>query len=469
YEVTFYQNAGAFADLSTAILERSLFHATNCYYIPNVWATGISCKTNLPPNTAFRGFGGPQGMFVIESAIHKAANEMGIDADIIQRKNLIADGDSYYFGQKVENAQAMNSWEVADKKFNLDKIKKEAKAFNEQNDRLKKGLAVMPISFGISFTSSFLNQASALVHVYTDGSVGVSTAAVEMGQGVNEKIIEICARTFSISKSRIKVETTNTTRIANTSATAASSGADLNGNAALIACKNIMERLKVTAAKKINVDDSQKISIKNEQVYFESIETDLHWDELIQTAYLSRTNLSSHAYYATPDIYFDREKNIGNPFAYHVYGTSFITATVDCLLGTYKIDSVKIVHDFGKTLHPLIDLGQVEGGLVQGIGWMTMEELVQSELGELQSNTLSTYKIPDIYSVPDEVKVEYLENSENRFGPLNSKAIGEPPFMYGIGRYFAILNAIKSFNPDLKLFYNTPITPEKALLSLNSK
>ncbi|NOX65043.1 MAG: molybdopterin-dependent oxidoreductase [Chlorobi bacterium] len=466
YEVTFYQNAGAFADLSTAILERTLFHAANCYAIPNVKATGISCKTNLPPNTAFRGFGGPQGMFVIEAALHKAADVMGIDVDILQQKNLIADNDVYFYGQKVENAQAVNSWQTADEKFNLDKLKKEVRNFNEQNERFKKGFAVMPISFGISFTNSFLNQASALVHVYTDGSVGVSTAAVEMGQGVNEKIIEVCSRTFSISKNRIKIETTNTTRIANTSPTAASTGADLNGNAAKIACDNILERLKIIAAQELNAKDSEKLSIENEQVYLEGQETDLGWDELIQAAYLSRTNLSSHAYYATPDIYFDRDKNIGSPFAYHVYGTSFITVTVDCLLGIYKFDSVKIVHDFGKSLHRLIDLGQAEGALAQGIGWMTMEELVQSANGELKSNTLSTYKIPDIYSVPDEVIIEFLENSENRFGPFNSKAIGEPPFMYGIGVYFAILNAMKSFDPNLELFYNAPITPEKVLLAL---
>ena len=466
YEVTFYQNAGAFADLSPAVLERTLFHATNCYFIPNVKATGISCKTNLPPNTAFRGFGGPQGMFVIESAIHKAASIMGIDADIIQRQNLIVDDDSYYYGQKVQNAQAVNSWKNAEKKFKLDDIKNEIKIFNDQSNRFKKGIAVMPISFGISFTSSFLNQASALVHVYTDGSVGISTAAVEMGQGVNDKIIEICSRVFSISRERIKVETTNTTRIANTSATAASSGADLNGNATMIACKNILERLKIIAAKEINVDDLEKISIENERVYYEGKVTDLFWDELIQAAYYSRKSLSSHAYYATPDIYFDRENNIGNPFAYHVYGTSFITATVDCLLGTYEIDSAKIVHDFGNSLLSKIDLGQVEGALAQGIGWMTLEELVQSDTGELISNTLSTYKIPDIYSVPKEVIVEYLEKVENKYSPFNSKAIGEPPLMYGIGAYFAILNAMKSFNPKMRLFYDSPMTPEKVLLSI---
>ncbi|MEN8194113.1 MAG: molybdopterin cofactor-binding domain-containing protein, partial [Bacteroidota bacterium] len=394
YDVTYYQNAGAFADLSPAILERTLFHATNCYYIPNVKTTGISCKTNLPPNTAFRGFGGPQGMFVIESAIHKAANELGVDADEIQRKNLIGERDSYYYGQVAENAQAINSWESAANKFDLNKSKDEINSFNARSARFKKGFAVMPISFGISFTSSFLNQASSLVHVYTDGSIGISTAAVEMGQGVNEKIIEVCAKTFSVSKDRIKIETTNTTRIANTSATAASSGADLNGNAVIIACNNILERLKGVAANKLN-NNPKKISIRDEKVYINEKGSDLSWDEVVQLAYKSRINLSSHAYYATPDIYFDREKKAGHPFAYHVYGTAIITVTVDCLLGRYEIDSAKIVHDFGKSLSPSIDLGQVEGALAQGIGWMTLEELIQSDRGELISNTLSTYKIPD--------------------------------------------------------------------------
>lgn len=467
YEVTFFQNAGAFADLSPAVLERTLFHATNSYYIPNVKATGISCKTNLPPNTAFRGFGGPQGMFVIESAIHKASKVLGINADHIQRINLIDDDKYYYYGQIVKNSQAVNSWTKAEMKFNYSSIKEDVIRFNNENDRYKQGTAVMPISFGISFTSSFLNQASALVHIYYDGSVGISTAAVEMGQGVNEKMIDICSKIFSINRSRIKVETTNTTRVANSSATAASSGTDLNGNAVLVACRDILERLKFVASKKLKVDPAL-VSIVAECINVKNSQSELMWDDLIHLAYFSRTNLSSQAFYSTPDIYFDREKNIGNPFAYHVYGTAVIKVTVDCLLGRYEIDSVKIVHDFGKSLNPLIDLGQVEGGLAQGIGWMTLEELVQSESGKLLSNTLSTYKIPDIYSVPKEVVVEYLDDSENRFGPFNSKAVGEPPLMYGIGVYFALLNAIKSFNPDVELFYNAPMTPEKVLLALYS-
>ena len=469
YEVTYYQNAGAVADLSPAILERTLFHTTNAYYIPNVKATAISCRTNLPPNTAFRGFGGPQGKFVIEAAIYKAAEKLNISPISIQKKNLISENDKFYYGQIAKNVNAKRTWEKAEGKYNITSLIAEVETFNKENQFYKKGFSVMPICFGISFTSSFLNQASALVHVYTDGSIGVSTAAIEMGQGVNEKIKTVVAKTFSVNKNRIKIETTNTTRIANTSPTAASSGADLNGNAAIKSSKNILGRLKNFIKEELKLKPDDEIKIENETVYINNSETELTWEALIQKAYFNRISLSSHAFYATPDIYFDRNIEKGNPFAYHVYGTAFTSATVDCIRGTYEIDYVKLVHDFGKSIDFKIDLGQVEGGLVQGIGWLTMEEIKHSKDGKLLANTLSTYKIPDIYSVPKIMDVDFLEDSENRFGPLKSKAIGEPPFMYGIGTYFAILNAIKNFNPDAPNNISAPITNEKVLMSLYNR
>ncbi len=466
FEATYYQNAGACADLSPAILERTLFHATNSYYIPNVRATGISCKTNLHPHTAFRGFGGPQAMFVIECAINRAAEKMEIPADKIQEMNLLKDGNEFHYGQKVENSHAVSSWSKANELYNFDKLKKEVDEFNSENSLAKKGIAFMPVCFGISFTSSFLNQASALVHVYTDGSVGVSTAAVEMGQGVNAKIMGVVARSLSINPDRIRIESTNTTRIANTSATAASSGADLNGNAAILACKNILERLKKSAAEELNVEYTDSIDIVDESVLVNGDLSGLKWEELISKAYMKRVNLSSHAYYATPDIYFDRTINKGRPFAYHVYGTAAITVELDCVLGRYKLDKINVAHDYGKSIHSKVDIGQTEGGLIQGIGWMTMEELEYSSDGQLLSNSLSTYKIPDIHFTPKEFNIHFLEDSENRFGPLKSKAIGEPPLMYGIGVYFAIRNAMKAFRPNLKMTYSAPITPEKVLLAL---
>jgi xanthine dehydrogenase large subunit len=469
FEATYFQNAGAFADLSPAILDRTLFHATNSYYIPNVKTTGISCKTNLPPNTAFRGFGGPQGKFVNEAAIYKAAEKMGIDASEIQRKNLLKDGDSFYYGQKVENCYAEKCWVNAEEKYDLKKLKQEVEDFNRMNYQFKKGIALMPICFGISFTNTFLNQASALVHVYNDGSIGVSTAAVEMGQGVNEKIKIAVSKTLSVSKDRIKIETTNTTRTANTSATAASSGADLNGNAAILACKNILERLLKVAAEELKVSYTRELELRDEVIFHRGRETKLVWNELIKLTYQKRISLSSHAYYATPNIYFNKETNTGRPFAYHVYGTGIITASLDCLRGIYTIDSVKVVHDFGKSLNPVIDLGQAEGGIAQGIGWLTVEEVMHSNEGKLLSNSLSTYKIPDIYAAPKEIEVHFLENSENPYGPFNSKAIGEPPLMYGIGAYFAILNAMKAYRPEKKFEINAPMTPEKVLMNLYSK
>lgn len=466
YQATYYQNAGAVADLSPAILERTLFHATNAYYIPNVKATAISCKTNLVPNTAFRGFGGPQGKFVIEAAISKAAEELNVEAYKIQKVNLITDKNKFYYGQIAKDAKAVPTWSEAENKFNFHRLVNDVNDFNSSNKLYKKGIAVMPICFGISFTSSFLNQASALVHVYTDGSIGVSTAAVEMGQGVNEKIKLAVANTFSVNIDRIKIESTNTTRIANTSPTAASTGADLNGNAAIKASNTILKRLFNFASELLEINNDENISIFNEKLLLNGKETGIIWNELISKAYLSRVNLTSHSYYSTPDIYFDRSINKGNPFAYHVYGTSITSVTLDCLRGIYTIDYVKVVHDFGKSIDYKIDLGQTEGAIVQGIGWLTLEEIKYSDKGVLLSNTLSTYKIPDIYSVPKLIEVKFLDSSENRFGPLRSKAIGEPPLMYGIGTYFAIYNAIKSFNPKSNIKYSAPITPEKVLMGL---
>ena len=467
YEVTYFQNSGACADLSTAIIERTLFHTTGAYFIPNVKATGYMCKTNLPPNTAFRGFGGPQGMFVMESAIYKAAEKMNVPAYEIQKKNLIKEGDTFYYGQTAERVKSEVCWNEAEKKYSLNKKIENVKEYNSNNRLVKKGLAVMPLTFGISFTSSFLNQASALVHIYTDGTVGVSTAAIEMGQGVNEKIKKIVARVFSIPESKIKIETTNTTRIANTSPTAASTGADLNGNAALLASQSILERLKNRAAEILGVENAETIEIIDGQVFYENKKTEINWEKLIWSAYFNRVNLSAHAYYATPEIHFDRTVNKGRPFAYHVYGVSVIEVTLDVLRGVYEIDEVSIVHDFGKSIDPKIDLGQTEGAVLQGIGWLTIEELSQDEKGRLLSNSLSTYKIPDIYAAPKKINVTFLEESENPFGPLQSKAIGEPPFMYGIAAYFAIMNAMKEVNPKASEKIIAPLTHERVLLGLS--
>lgn len=463
YEVTYYQNSGAAADLSTAILERTLFHSTNSYYVPNVKAAAACCYTNLPPFTAFRGFGGPQAMFVMESAIQMAAEKLKTQPWKIQRKNLLKEGDTFPYGMQVENSRARRCWKEAEERYDFETIYKNVQSFNAANQLKKKGVALMPVCFGISFTNTGLNQAGALVHVYTDGSVSVSTAAVEMGQGVNMKILRIAAHTFSIAEERVKLETTNTTRVANTSPTAASTAADMNGKAVEMACKKILERLKKTAAEILDHDNPDDVEIKNEVVCLKGKKTELTWDKLVSDAYWKRVSLSAQAHYATPGIYFDKTKEKGKPFAYHVFGTAIIEVTADCLRGTYDIDAVHVVHDAGRSLHYLIDRGQAEGGLVQGIGWMTMEELLHTGEGRLLTDNTSTYKIPDMKSTPRVVDVHFLEDADNPRAVLSSKAIGEPPFMYGIGAYFAILNAMKAFRPDKEIFFNAPMTPEKVL------
>lgn len=467
YEATFYQNAGAAADLSPAVMERTLFHCTNAYFVPNVKATAYSCRTNLPPNTAFRGFGGPQGMFVIEAAITKAAEHLNIPASAIQERNLLKTGDEFPYGQKAES-EANECWNRADELYNIQKLQQEVFDFNASNKLYKKGMALMPICFGISFTKTMMNQARALVHVYTDGSVSVSTGAVEMGQGVNSKILQVAATIFSLPFSSVKITTTNTYRIANTSPSAASATADLNGKAAEIACHAILQRLKQVAAEEFKTEPAN-ITIKNEWVYANGEKTVWEWKRLVFETYLRRVSLSELAHYTPPGIHYDLKKEKGHPFAYHVYGTAIITVTIDCLRGTYEFDSVKVVHDAGKSMNRLVDMGQCEGGIVQGIGWMTMEEVVYDKEGRLRSNALSTYKVPDIYSVPKEIKIHFLETQKDSLAVFRSKAVGEPPLLYGPGAYFALRNAVKAFNPAADLPFEAPMTPEKVLMGLRKK
>lgn len=464
YETVFYQNAGAAADLSPAVMERTLFHCTNSYFVPNIRATAYSCRTHLPPNTAFRGFGGPQGMFVIEAAIAMAADHLGVPAAEIQQKNLIKTGDEFPYGQYAVS-EAQPCWDKAAELYNFGAIRADIDQFNAQNTLFKKGCALMPICFGISFTKTMLNQARALVHVYTDGSVSISTGAVEMGQGVNTKMLQVAQQILGVSAEKIKVLTTNTSRIANTSPSAASATADLNGHAVRLACEAILERLKHVAAALLQTEPEQ-IALNDNCVWANKQPTDLSWQALVFEAYSRRISLSEHAHYTPPDIHFDAMREKGHPFAYHVYGTAMLVATVDCLRGTYTFDSVKVVHDVGQSMNLPIDVGQCEGGIVQGIGWMTMEEIVYDKDGRLRSNALSTYKVPDIYAAPTQIDLFFLETQKENLAIFRSKAVGEPPLMYGIGAFFALRNAIKAFNPKANPPFDAPMTPEKVLLNL---
>ena len=465
YETTFHQNAGAAADLSPAVMERTLFHATNAYHIPNVNVTAYCCRTHLPPNTAFRGFGGPQGMFVIEAALAKAAQALGVSAKELQQRNLMREGSEFSYGQIADHVLAKKTWDLAEKKFDLEKIQKQIDTFNKKSTTHKKGMAIMPICFGISFTNTPMNHARALVHVYQDGSVGVSTGGVEMGQGLNTKMVQVAALVFGINADRIKLESTNTTRVANTSPSAASATADLNGKALEVGCGAVLERIKEKASRILKCKPAA-ISIANERVLKSGKPTDLDWIKLIHACHWDRVNLSESGHYATPNIHFDKSKEKGHPFAYHVYGTAAVMVTVDCLRGTYVTDAVKLVHDFGKRMNDAVDIGQIEGGVVQGLGWMTMEEIVYNDKGRLLSNALSTYKVPDIHSVPKEITIEALPTDGHPLAIRRSKAVGEPPLMYGIGVYFAIENAVRAFNPKYVAKYDAPFTPEKVMMGL---
>jgi xanthine dehydrogenase large subunit len=464
YEATFYQNAGASADLSPPVLERTLFHCTNSYFVPNVTATAYSCRTNLPPNTAFRGFGGPQGMFVIESAITHAAEQLGVSAAEIQRANLIEDGDEFPYGQVAES-DAITTWQQGDAEYDYAALQNEADQFNASSKYFRKGVAMMPVCFGISFTKTPMNQARSLVHVYTDGSVAVSTGAVEMGQGVNTKIAQVAATMFGLPVESVRLHTTNTLRIANTSPTAASAAADLNGKATQMACAAIRDRLLEMAVPLVEAKGSSDLSLQNGFVHRNGERTSLDWKTLVMDAHLQRVNLSEHAHYATPGINFDWETARGHPFAYHVYGTAIVGVTVDCLRGRYEIDYVKCCHDFGSSMNTSVDIGQIEGGIVQGIGWMTIEEVVYDPNGKLRTNALSTYKVPDVYSIPKEIAILPLETKRENLAVFNSKAVGEPPLMYGIGAYFAIRNAIKAF-ADCSPEFDAPFTAERVLMNL---
>ncbi|HVF30024.1 MAG TPA: molybdopterin cofactor-binding domain-containing protein, partial [Pyrinomonadaceae bacterium] len=454
----------ASADLSPPVLERTLFHCTNSYFVPNVSAVAYSCRTNLPPNTAFRGFGGPQGMFVIESAIARAAEELGVRASDIQHANLIDNGDEFPYGQ-IAASDAVTTWTQGNEKYDFASLQREADEFNASSNYFRKGVATMPVCFGISFTKTPMNQARSLVHVYTDGSVAVSTGAVEMGQGVNTKIAQVAAEMFGLPIEKVRLHTTNTLRIANTSPTAASAAADLNGKATEMACDAIRRRLLEVAVPLVEASSTEDIRLVDGFVHRNGEKTSVDWNTVVMDAHLQRVNLSEHAHYATPGISFDWETAKGHPFAYHVYGTAIVGVTIDCLRGRYEIDYVKCCHDFGSSMNTAVDYGQIEGGIVQGVGWMTIEEVFYDATGKLRSNALSTYKVPDIYSVPKVIDILPLETDRENLAVFNSKAVGEPPLMYGIGAYFAIRNAVKAY-ADCSPDFDAPFTAEKVLMNL---
>ena len=465
YEIDLFQHAGACADISLAVLGRSFLHVTGSYNVPNVRITAVSCRTNIPPNNAFRGFGVPQGTFSIEAALQHAAELMGADAEGLKHKNLLRDGDTLPYGVKLASVNAVRCWETLDKKVDLAARRAAVAEYNKTHTDTKRGLSVVPVCFGISFAQMALNQASALVNIYVDGSVSVSTGAVEMGQGVNTKIRVVAARTLGIPVDKVRVETTNTSRIPNASPTSASSGADLNGMATKFACERLSSRLREFAARHLACGDPASVAIRDGDVCVAEKRSDLGWEKLVAAAQWARVDLSEHAFYATPNLHYDLATERGNPFAYYSYGTSLTEVLLDCVRGTYSIESIDVVQDVGESLSPEIDLGQIHGAVVQGMGWATLEQIRYGADGKVLTG-VNAYKVPDIKFVPKRFEVTLLKDSSNPFAVCNSKAIGEPPFIHGLGAYFAILQALRSVRKD-KPAPSLPLTPEKAFMYLH--
>ncbi|MGC4121642.1 MAG: molybdopterin-dependent oxidoreductase [Myxococcales bacterium] len=473
YEVTLYQHAGACADISTAVLGRSFLHASGSYRIPNIRITGMSCRTNLPPNNAFRGFGVPQGTFAIESALARAAEVVGLSAVELKKRNLLSDGDSLPYGMKLEKVNAHRCWDALDRNVDLAKRQAEVAEYNRTHAETKKGLGLVPVCFGISFAQTALNQASSLVNLYVDGTVSVSTGAVEMGQGVNTKIQLIAAKTLGIKPDKVRVDTTNTSRIPNASPTSASTGADLNGMATQTACQKLYARLQSFMAqravilKELKNADPNEIAIRDEVIYVGGEKVDLSWEALVKAAQWARVDLGEHAFYATPDLHYDLATERGRPFAYYAYGTSLTEVLLDVVRGTYTIEAVDVVHDVGMPISEEVDRGQVEGAVVQGIGWATLEQIRYGADGKVLTG-VNAYKVPDLKFVPKRFGVTLLPDSNNPFAVFNSKAVGEPPFVHGLGAYFAVLEALRSVRKDRPL-PSLPVTPEKAFMYLHGE
>jgi xanthine dehydrogenase large subunit len=457
---------GNVADLSGPVLTRALCHADNAYWLPNVRVQGLPAKTNTVSNTAFRGFGGPQGVISIEAVITHIAAALGKTRDEIRRVNYYAPGrDVTPYGQHIG---ADNLPRVLDELDSMVAGRREAvAAFNAGSSLVKKGFAVMPVKFGISFNLPTLNQAGALVHVYTDGSVHLNHGGTEMGQGLYVKIAQVVAEGFSIGLEHVHVSATRTDKVPNTSATAASSGTDINGMAALAAVNVIKGRMAEVAALKLEAPVEDVVFNRN-RIYAGN--RSMSFPELAHACWAERVSLSSTGFYKTPEIHFDQASMTGNPFYYFSHGAAAVEAAIDTLTGEARILSAHIVQDCGSSLNPAVDIGQIEGAFVQGLGWLMMEELVWDEKGALKTHAPSTYKIPTARDVPPVFVTKLLENAPNAKPTIfRSKAVGEPPFMLAISCFLAVQEAIAAAAGwDAALKLTAPATPEAVLRALRA-
>jgi xanthine dehydrogenase large subunit len=466
-DAVYAARCGFSADLSGPVTDRALFHADNAYFYPNVRLVSQPLKTNTVSNTAFRGFGGPQGMVGCERWIEEIAYALGKDPLDIRKANFYGEGDRNVtpYHQTVEDNIIARLVDELETSADYRQRRVEIVAFNETSHVLKRGIALTPVKFGISFTLTAYNQAGALVHVYRDGSVHLNHGGTEMGQGLYVKVAQVLADCFQIDLDMVKITATTTGKVPNTSATAASSGSDLNGMAAANAAEQIKDRLVRFAMEKFNVPEGA-ISFEPNCVMVGNQRYD--WADFIDQAYLARVQLSAAGFYKTPDIHWDRAAGKGKPFFYFAYGAACSQVVVDTLTGEYMVERVDVLHDVGKSLNPAIDIGQIEGGFIQGMGWLTTEELWWDGKGQLRTHAPSTYKIPVVSDVPKVFNVKLAEWSENRAPTIRrSKAVGEPPFMLAISVLEAISMAAASV-ADYRIApqMDAPATPERVLMTL---
>lgn len=463
-EMKFASRCGFSADLSGPINDRALLHADNCYCYPHADLSCYPCRTNTVSNTAFRGFGGPQGMLAAERLIEEIAVRTGLDPLQVRKRNFYdrKDRKTTPYHMEIKDNIILELVEKLEVSSNYWQRRSEVRAFNRRSRWLKRGLALTPVKFGISFTMTAYNQAGALVHIYKDGSIQLNHGGTEMGQGLFIKVAQVVAQELGVDLSRVRISATTTDKVPNTSATAASSGTDLNGMAALNAARTLKERLMSflaerhqTAVGKVSWKHND-ISVDGERITF---------DQLVHDAYMARIQLSATGFYKTPEIHWDRETGRGRPFYYFAYGAACSQAIIDTLTGEYKIERTDILHDVGRSLNPAIDKGQIEGGFIQGMGWLTTEELVFDEKGRLRTHAPSTYKIPCASDRPEVLNIELMQGAINRENTIHrSKAVGEPPFMLAISVLHALSDAVAAVGehcipPEL----DPPATPEAVL------
>jgi xanthine dehydrogenase large subunit len=461
-------------DLSQPIADRAMFHADNAYYLPAAKITSYRLKTHTQSNTAFRGFGGPQGVVAAERVIDHMAAHLGLDPLIVRRRNFYAD-DTHPMGaprrltpyfMEVEDCIIRELVDELVRTSDYETRRAEIRTWNASSRILKRGIALTPVKFGISFTKTFLNQAGALVHVYADGSIALNHGGTEMGQGLNTKIAQVVAETFQVDLARVKITATTTGKVPNTSATAASSGADMNGMAAKNAAEAIKARFVAFLASHWNVAPEAVVFKAGRVTSGPHV---LSFDDLAREAWMNRISMSSTGFYATPKIHWDRPKARGRPFYYFAYGAAVSEVAIDTLTGENRLLRADILHDVGRSLNPAIDRGQIEGGFVQGMGWLTMEELVWDETGALRTHAPATYKIPAISDAPIDLRLALYDRSVNREDTIyKSKAVGEPPLMLATSVLSALGDAVASA-ADYRVFpgLDAPATPERVLMAVN--